>query len=130
MLFGLMHNFERISFFCAFYTTSSLRKPIFFARARGARDALVSALVGENRDEYMCVLKNGHVEYWSLEESPGRIQTQEAEKGKTELAGPKRVLYGRSLSHHNTVIRTCLIAIASRWYAGTIVFMFGGFPVT
>ena len=88
-LFGLMHNFERISIFCAFYTISSLRKPIFFARACGARDALVSALVGENRDDYMCVLKNGNVEYWSLEESPGRIQTQEAEKGKTEVAGPK-----------------------------------------
>ena len=96
MLFGLMQNFELSSFFARFICISSLRKPIFFARACGSRDALVSALVGENRDEYMCVLKNGHVEYWSLEESPGRIQTQEAEQGKTELAGPKDCSMGEA----------------------------------
>ena len=96
MLFGLMQNFELISSFFARLYDFDPSKPTFLARACGARDALVLALVEEDRDEYMCVLKNGHVEYWSLEESLGRIQTQEAEKGKTELAGPKDCSMGEA----------------------------------
>ena len=55
MLFGLMQNFERIPrFFARFLRFRVFEKPIFFARICGARDALVLAVVGEDRDEYMC----------------------------------------------------------------------------